>query len=224
SPPAKCLGAWASPPAALAWQRQQQQQWGGSAHKAEALRKPLPLPPQGGNDQRPSFRGGVRAAGRCSGARCGYEGHQLPGRAAAVGKAVPGGDGRVLLAISADTAGSEGDNGDHDIWRDSMLRYAGYANEVGESFRHIAPRLVVPSYAVSIAYVLGDTVDKGYKDYAEGKGVTAVGKMSLDVLLWQSLASVAVPGLTINLTVKAMGAVMASDQAKSLLSKGARKW
>lgn len=32
-----------------------------------------------------------------------------------------------------------------DIWRDSALRYAGYANEVGESFRNIAPRLVVPS-------------------------------------------------------------------------------
>lgn len=55
--------------------------------------------------------------------------------------------------------------------------------------------------AVSLAYVLGDTVDKGYKDYSEGKGMTAVGKISLDVLLWQTLASVAVPGLTINLTV-----------------------
>jgi len=35
--------------------------------------------------------------------------------------------------------------GGGDIWRDSALRYAGYANEVGESFRNIAPRLVVPS-------------------------------------------------------------------------------
>lgn len=54
---------------------------------------------------------------------------------------------------------------------------------------------------MSLAYVLGDTVDKGYKDYSEGKGVVAVGKMSLDVLLWQTLASVAVPGLTINIAV-----------------------
>ncbi|CAN0535911.1 unnamed protein product, partial [Scytosiphon promiscuus] len=35
--------------------------------------------------------------------------------------------------------------GGQDIWRNSALRYAGYANEVGESFRFIAPRLVGPS-------------------------------------------------------------------------------
>lgn len=55
--------------------------------------------------------------------------------------------------------------------------------------------------AISIAYVCGDTVDKAYRDYSEGKGMAAVGKMGFDVLLWQSLASVAVPGLTINLAV-----------------------
>lgn len=52
-----------------------------------------------------------------------------------------------------------------------------------------------------MAYVLGDTIDKGYKDYSDGKGAVAVGKMGLDVLLWQTLASVAVPGLTINVVV-----------------------
>jgi hypothetical protein len=31
-----------------------------------------------------------------------------------------------------------------DIWRNSLLRYVGYSNEVGESFRYVAPRLVVP--------------------------------------------------------------------------------
>ncbi|CAN0023608.1 unnamed protein product [Ectocarpus fasciculatus] len=121
-------------------------------------------------------------------------------------------------------AASEGDEGDGDMWRDSALRYAGYANEVGESFRNIAPRLVVPSYAVSIAYVCGDTVDKAYRDYTKGEGMVAVGKTGLDVLLWQSLASVAVPGLTINIAVKAVSAAMASDQAKTLLPKLARKW
>lgn len=35
--------------------------------------------------------------------------------------------------------------GDYDIWRDSALRYAGYANEIGEAFRFITPRLVLPS-------------------------------------------------------------------------------
>ncbi|CAM9645337.1 unnamed protein product [Pylaiella littoralis] len=121
-------------------------------------------------------------------------------------------------------ADESGDEGDEDIWRDSLLRYAGYANEVGESFRNTSPRLVMPSYAISIAYVCGDTVDKAYRDYSKGKGMVAVGKMGFDVLLWQLLASVAVPGLTINIAVKAMSAAMESDQAKRLLSKSARKW
>lgn len=55
--------------------------------------------------------------------------------------------------------------------------------------------------AISLAYVFGDTIDKGYRDYSSGKGAVAVGKMGFDVLLWQTLASVAVPGLTINLAV-----------------------
>ena len=35
-----------------------------------------------------------------------------------------------------------------DIWRDSVVRFAVYANEVGESFRHVVPRLVAPSYVL----------------------------------------------------------------------------
>ena len=56
-----------------------------------------------------------------------------------------------------------------------------------------------PADAVSFGYVCGDTADKAYKEYSEGKGLASAGKMGFDVLLWQSLASVAVPGLTINL-------------------------
>lgn len=58
-----------------------------------------------------------------------------------------------------------------------------------------------PQDAVSFGYVCGDTADKAYMEYSEGKGLAAAGKMGFDVLLWQSLASVAVPGLTINLAV-----------------------
>lgn len=53
--------------------------------------------------------------------------------------------------------------------------------------------------AISIGYVCGDTVDKAYQEFAQGKGGAAAAKMGFDVLLWQSLASVAIPGLTINL-------------------------
>lgn len=56
--------------------------------------------------------------------------------------------------------------------------------------------------AISIGYVCGDTIDKAYRAHSEGKGAKAAAKMGFDVLLWQSLASVAVPGLTINVVVR----------------------
>ena len=50
-----------------------------------------------------------------------------------------------------------------DLFRDTWLRYLGYANEVGESFRYQAPWAVKPSYAIAFGYVLADTVDKTVK-------------------------------------------------------------
>ena len=48
-----------------------------------------------------------------------------------------------------------------DLYRDTPVRYLGYANELGESFRYVTPWLVKPSYAVAFAYVFADTYDKG---------------------------------------------------------------
>ena len=45
------------------------------------------------------------------------------------------------------------------------MRYMGYANELGESFRPIYPKMVAPSYMVSFGYVFGDTYDKATKAY-----------------------------------------------------------
>jgi fission process protein 1 len=50
-----------------------------------------------------------------------------------------------------------------DILRDTPIRLLGYANEIGESFRYVFPRLVKPSWAISISYCLTDTLDKSYK-------------------------------------------------------------
>lgn len=91
-----------------------------------------------------------------------------------------------------------------DIYRDTPVRLLGYANEVGESFRALVHvNIVRLSYGVASAYVVADAVDKvkradkvkcadldmhRHKLYA-----TAV-----DTLLWQALASVIVPGFTIN--------------------------
>ena len=48
-----------------------------------------------------------------------------------------------------------------DLYRDTPVRYLGYANELGESFRYVTPWLVKTSYAVAFAYVFADTYDKG---------------------------------------------------------------
>jgi fission process protein 1 len=108
----------------------------------------------------------------------------------------------------------------HNIFRDSALRYAGYANEVGESFRYQIPRLVVPTYAIAFTYVCADAISTGHETWQnQTSKVDKVDKQgkdedtnsrwhdtiyaTADTLLWQSLASVIVPGATINMIVKA---------------------
>ncbi|NXV78587.1 MTFP1 protein, partial [Atlantisia rogersi] len=92
---------------------------------------------------------------------------------------------------------------ERDTYRDTWVRYLGYANEVGESFRPLVPVPVVwASYGVATAYVTADTIDKGRKaasahaqDPAQAMRVAvAMG----DTFVWQGLASVAIPGFTIN--------------------------
>ncbi|CAG9558932.1 unnamed protein product [Danaus chrysippus] len=86
-----------------------------------------------------------------------------------------------------------------DIFRDTWVRYLGYANEVGESFRAVVPVQVVrASYAVAFGYVLADTADKSWKMYKRGGGPKKIIVETGDALLWQTLASVAIPGLVIN--------------------------
>ncbi|XP_067406306.1 mitochondrial fission process protein 1 [Emydura macquarii macquarii] len=90
-----------------------------------------------------------------------------------------------------------------DLYRDTWVRYLGYANEVGESFRAIVPvSLVWASYGVATAYVTADAVDKGKKAAVAweddvGK-TTRVAVAVVDTFVWQALASVAIPGFTIN--------------------------
>uniref|UniRef100_A0A8C4UF06 Mitochondrial fission process protein 1 n=1 Tax=Falco tinnunculus TaxID=100819 RepID=A0A8C4UF06_FALTI len=82
-------------------------------------------------------------------------------------------------------------------------RQEGYANEVGESFRPLVPLQVVwASYGVATAYVTADAIDKGQKAataHAQDPArATRVGVAVVDTFVWQSLASVAIPGFTIN--------------------------
>ncbi|BFZ04701.1 hypothetical protein BsWGS_07740 [Bradybaena similaris] len=93
---------------------------------------------------------------------------------------------------------------EYDIYKDSLLRYLGYANEVGESFRVVVPVSVVRfSYVVASAYVVADSLDKGYRMWKkpfldEKTKYKQVGIATADTLIWQGLASVAIPGFIIN--------------------------
>ena len=108
------------------------------------------------------------------------------------------------------------EEGSYNIFRDSLLRYAGYANEVGESFRYQIPRLVAPSYVVSFGYCFADAASTGKETWQQKSSSTTSEnsadnswlavqdtlRATVDTLVWQSLASVMIPGFTINMIVK----------------------
>jgi fission process protein 1 len=116
----------------------------------------------------------------------------------------------------------------YDIFRDSPLRYLGYANEVGESFRYQIPKLVIPSYAVAFAYCTADAVTSGYDMYGKATKMGSPTAKSdslvsaVDTLIWQSLASVTIPGATINMVVKASR--FAVTRSPVVLTGALTKW
>ncbi|XP_030625491.1 mitochondrial fission process protein 1 [Chanos chanos] len=98
---------------------------------------------------------------------------------------------------------AEQDNKAVDIYRDTWVRFLGYANEVGEAFRALVPvSMVWASYVVATAYVSADAMDKGKKAavaHGDNPGkTTRVAVAVVDTFVWQALASVAIPGFTIN--------------------------
>jgi fission process protein 1 len=126
----------------------------------------------------------------------------------------------------------------HNIFRDSALRYAGYANEIGESFRYQIPRLVGPTYMIAGAYVVADAVSTGHETWQNSTNKQGTNDSNsnndnntvwhdtiyatADTLLWQTLASVVVPGATINLVVKASRAAV--HRSPLLLPVMVAKW
>uniref|UniRef100_A0A0N4ZQU1 Mitochondrial fission process protein 1 n=1 Tax=Parastrongyloides trichosuri TaxID=131310 RepID=A0A0N4ZQU1_PARTI len=95
-----------------------------------------------------------------------------------------------------------------DIYRDTPIRYLGYSNEIGEAFRAMVPiNLVRLSYMVAFGYVIADTMDKGSKISKQRfnnneERRNAVMITMGDTLLWQTCASVVIPGITINRVCK----------------------
>ena len=92
-----------------------------------------------------------------------------------------------------------------DPYRDSSLRYMGYANEVGEALESFLPDWGLPaSYTVAISYVLFDTLDKGEKAFAAAPKEEKIKEAtitSIDTFTWQLLASVFWPGGVIRCVV-----------------------
>lgn len=125
--------------------------------------------------------------------------------AAAAGESGLGGTGAEgsQRVSRARRSRSRWQDSERDLYRDTWVRYLGYANEVGEAFRSMVPAAVVwLSYGVSSSYVLADALDKGKKageaPSPEAGRSTRVALAVVDTFVWQSLASVAIPGFTIN--------------------------
>jgi fission process protein 1 len=117
--------------------------------------------------------------------------------------------------------------GKDDIFRDSLLRYLGYANEIGEALKPVAPAFYYPSYVVAFGYVLGDTLDKSTRaskecdDQRKSGNARAmhIGEAAVDTLVWQTLASVVLPGYTINRVVDATGIALERAKIKGFAAR-----
>lgn len=81
-----------------------------------------------------------------------------------------------------------------DYFRDTSLRYVGYANEIGESFRSmISHQAVMATYGLAFGYVFMDVIDKANKTYkkesqkreAASSPVVTTLKSATDCFLWQ---------------------------------------
>lgn len=99
-----------------------------------------------------------------------------------------------------------------DLYRDTAVRYFGYANEVGEAFRPLVPApLVTFSYLVAFCYIAADSYSQGAKvvDPSSGGGWKKPSVLaSIDSLLFQFMASVIFPSFTINRWVTFFGTVL----------------
>lgn len=103
-----------------------------------------------------------------------------------------------------------------DIWRESPLRYLGYANEVGEAFGPLYPKYIRPSYGIAFIYVGCDAADKTWKSRQNGDAAMTTFKKSTDALIWQTLASVLIPGKIIHLVTAGAAHAFNMNFAKRL--------
>jgi fission process protein 1 len=125
----------------------------------------------------------------------------------------------MSTATSEKTASAAADE-EVDIYRDTPVRLLGYSNEVGEAFRALVHvNWVRASYGLASAYVLADTFDKASKANGGGKDKAIA---AFDTIVWQALASVMIPGFTINRVCA--GSLHAMERFIPHVALNARKW
>jgi len=102
----------------------------------------------------------------------------------------------AFLDSTIDQLNKWDNNGEVDLARDTGLRYLGYANETGESFKFIAPQFLTPSYALAYGYCLGDGLYKGLHYFYDHDQMMSSGVIKAfgDALVFQCFASVLIPG------------------------------
>jgi len=119
--------------------------------------------------------------------------------------------------------GKQEGEGKVDIYRDTPVRFLGYANEVGEAFRALVHvRWVKLSYLVASGYVLADTQDKAGQKLKEGGDMSSVAISGMDTLVWQAFASVICPGFFINRLCAA--SLFGLAKAVPTVAEASRKW
>jgi len=103
-------------------------------------------------------------------------------------------------------------------------RYTAYMSDVGESFRPVAhPRIVRAAYGVSWTYIVGDVVYESYRCRKRHPVPIGLGDDYRFVFVkraaFQTVASMALPALTIHSIVKYSGRAMKNVQNMTL-----RRW
>jgi mitochondrial fission process protein 1 len=98
-----------------------------------------------------------------------------------------------------------------------VARPLAYASEVGESFRHVFPKIVKPLYALSIGYVFGDIGVKYYN--AKHKNSEYLKWYMIDLSLWHLGASLVLPAVVINRYIHTVTNVLAKRNLNTKLLK-----
>eukprot|EP00760_Papus_ankaliazontas_P004466 PhM_4_TR11905/c0_g1_i1/m.27170/K17981/MTFP1, MTP18; mitochondrial fission process protein 1 len=84
------------------------------------------------------------------------------------------------------------------------VRYSAYTSDVGEAFRPItSPWIVRGAYAISWSYVTADVSIAAYKEYEMGSDTTDITRTAVKQTLFNSIASMGLPAVTIHTAVHA---------------------